>query len=110
MENADLLKMPVVHLLKFAESFTGIEVHILVSGKFVKLNYSEDQFIDILRRLQQKDVHEVYILPDDCKRVLEKVKESMSPKTFYDPDTVPEQRVESNEAAMQVVKQVIRQL
>lgn len=110
MENSDLLKMPVVHLLKFAETFSGIEVHLPVNGKFVKLNYAEDQFVDILRKLQQKEVNDVYIRPDDCKRIMDKVKESMSAQTFYDPDTIPEQRVESNEAAMQVVKQVIRQL
>ncbi len=39
--NSDVLvKMEIVHLIKFADKFAGIEVHLHVSGKNVKLNYS----------------------------------------------------------------------
>ena len=110
MENLGLMKMTVTHLLKFADTFSGIEVHLFVGGKYIKLNYSDDQFEDILRKLQQKDVQEVFIQPDDCKKIIKRIEDSMSPKSFYDPKTLPEQRVEANEAGMQVVKQVIKQL
>lgn len=111
MDNPNgLLKMQIPHLLKFADSFAGIEVHIRVNGNFVKLNYSQDQFVDILRKLQQKDLNEVWLYPTDCQQLIEKVQETMSAKAFYDPKTMPEQRIESTEAAMQVVKQVIQQL
>lgn len=110
MENLGLMKMNVTHLLKFADTFSGIEVHLFVGGKYIKLNYSDDQFEDILRKLQQKDVQEVFIQPDDCKKIIKRIEVSMSPHSFYDPKTLPEQRVESNEAGMQVVKQVIKQL
>lgn len=105
-----LVKMEVANLIKFADKFAGIEVHLPVSGKYVKLNYSSDHFIDILRKLQQKDVHEVYIKEADCKRLVEHVSQSLSAKSFYDPKTIQEKRVEAVSAAMETVKTVINQL
>lgn len=113
MSDADsglLVKMEIVHLIKFAETFAGIEVHLPVNGKYVKLNYAQDLFVDILRKLQQKEVTEVYIKESDCKQVLEKVAHSMSAQSFYDPKTVQEKKVESVNAAMETVKTVINQL
>lgn len=105
-----LVKMEIIHLIKFAQKFAGIEVHLPVSGKFVKLNYSEDHFVDILRKLQQKEVTEVYIKEADCTRLLETINEAMSAKSFYDPKTMQEQRVEAVNAAMETVKGIINQL
>ena len=45
-------------------------MHVFISGKYSKMNYANDQFIDILRRLQQKEMEEVYVNQDDCKRIL----------------------------------------
>lgn len=105
-----LLKMQITNLIKFADKFVGIEVHLPVNGKFVKLNYPEDLFIDILRKLQQKNVVEVYISEADCKLVLGYVTKSMGSQTFYDPKTQAEKRVEAVNAAMEVVKTVINEL
>lgn len=105
-----LVKMEIIHLIKFAQKFAGIEVHLPVNGKFVKLNYPEDHFVDILRKLQQKEVTEVYIKEADCARLLETINDSMSAKTFYDPKTIQEQRVEAVSAAMETVKGIINQL
>jgi len=105
-----LIKIGITHLIKFADKFAGIEVHLPVNGKYVKLNYSQDHFLDILRKLQQKDVHEVYIKEADCRSVLEHLEKSMSAQNFYDPNTVAEQKVETVNAAMETVKGVINQL
>lgn len=113
MSEADsglLVKMDVASLIKFADKFAGIEVHLPVSGKYVKLNYSSDHFVEILRKLQQKEVNDVYIKEDDCARIVEHIKQSMSAKSFYDPKTVQEKRVEQVSAAMETVKTVINQL
>jgi hypothetical protein len=113
MKEADsgvLVKMGISNLIKFADKFAGIEVHLPINGKYIKLNYSQDQFIEILRKLQQKEVDDVFIRESDCKRLLEHVHESMSAQTFYDPKTLEEQRVESVNAAMGVVKGIINQL
>lgn len=105
-----LLKMPIVHLIKFADKFAGIEVHLPVNGRYVKLNYSTDLFVDILRKLQQKEVQEVYIKEADCKKILEHITQSMSAQTFYDPKTTQEKKVETVNSAMETVKSVINQL
>lgn len=113
MTNSDsglLVKMSISHLVKFADKFAGIEVHLPVSGKYVKLNYSSDHFLDILRKLQQKDVHEVYVKEIDCRKILEQMEKSLSAQTFYDPSTMTEQKVETVNTAMETVKGVINQL
>jgi hypothetical protein len=106
----DLVKIPIVNLIKFADTFAGIEVHLPVGPKFVKLNYGTDQFIDILRKLQQKEVTEVYVHMEDCRKILSHVQESLSAKNFYDPKTVVEEKVETVDHAMAVVKNVINQI
>lgn len=111
VESAEsLVKMEITNLIKFSSSFKGIEVHLKVAGKFVKLNYSTDHFIEILRKLQQKDVSEVYIKEDDCNRIMQNVAGSLSSKNFYDPNTVQAKKVENISAAMDTVKGVINQL
>jgi len=114
MENdirpTDLVKIKITHLIKFAASFSGIEVHVFVGGKFIKMNYVNDQFIDILRRLQQKEMEEVYIPPDDCKRILTEIQNSMSAKSFYDPKTTDEERIELADHTLEMMKNVINQM
>lgn len=109
-ESGPLLKMEIVYLIKFADKYAGIEVYIPVNGKPVKLNYPEDHFVDILRKLQQKEVKDVLIKESDCAKVLESINESMSAKNFYDPKTMEEERVEAVSAAMETVKSIINQL
>jgi len=107
---SDLYKIKITHLIKFAEQFAGIEVHVLIGDKYVKLNYANENFVDILRKLQQKDVEEVYITKTDCQQLLSKVSDSLSSKSFYDPNTAQEKKVENLSAAMETVKTVINQL
>lgn len=114
MENeinpTQLIKVKISHLIKFASSFKGIEVHVFLNGKYIKMNYAEDQFVDILRRLQQKDLEEVFIKQDDCKRVLDEIQNGMSSKSFYDPKTTDEERIQSAEQSVEVVKNLINQM
>lgn len=110
LDSANLIKVKISHLIKFAASFAGVEVHVLLNGKFIKMNYSHDQFVDILRRLQQKELEEVHIRQEDCKRVLSEIQNSMSSKSFYDPKTTDEQRMETAEQSVEVVKNLINQM
>lgn len=105
-----LIKVAVTTLIKFANQFAGVEVHVAVGPKFIKLNYSNDAFIEILRKLQQKEVHEVYINQSDSKKLIEQAQQSLSAQTFYDPATVNEKRVENLSSSFEVVKGIIGQI
>lgn len=107
---SDLIKIKVSQLIKFAESFVGVEVHLLISGKFVKMNYANDQFLEILRKLQQRNMDEVYLKNSDCGAVLEHIKHSLSSKQFYDPKTTNEQRVETLDGSHEIAKTFISRL
>ncbi len=106
----ELIKINVTNLIKFSGSFAGIEVFLPVGSKYVRLNYSSDQFIEILRRLQQKEVNEVFLKPEVCSKILLKIQESMASHTFYDPKTIIEQKVETADQAMSLIKSVIVQI
>lgn len=110
IDPSGLVKIKITHLIKFAHSFAGIEVHVVVGGKFIKMNYADDQFVDILRRLQQKDVEEVHIRKEECSKILTEIQNSMSSKSFYDPKTTDEQRMETAESSVEAVKTLITQL
>ncbi len=105
-----LVKMDVVHLLKFRDNFIGVEVHVHVSGKYLKLNYANDVFVQILKKLQDKGVNEVFINEDDCKRIIEEVKQSLSDQSLNDTKMEKARRVEVVSAAFETVKGVINQL
>lgn len=110
VDSKDLIRVKITHLIKFAQSFAGIEIHLFVGGKFIKMNYAHEQFIDILRKLQQKDVDEVHVKQNDCKKVLDEIQKSMSSKSFYDPKTTDEQRIEIADQSAEMVKNLINQL
>jgi response regulator RpfG family c-di-GMP phosphodiesterase len=110
VDPSGLVKIKITHLVKFAASFAGIEVHVYVSGKYIRMNYANDQFVEILRKLQQKELEEVYIKQEDCRRVLTEIQNSMSAKSFYDPKTSDEQRMETAEQSVEVVKNLITQM
>jgi hypothetical protein len=105
-----LIKIGISHLIRLADSFAGVEVHVLVGEKFVKLNYANENFIDILRKLQQKEVGEVYLHPQDTDMILKKIDESLTSKSFYDPKTIPEAKVENLDTSMQMIKNVIQEI
>ena len=108
--SSNLIKVKIAHLIRFASSFQGIEVHVFVDNKFVKMNYSSDQFVDILRRLQQRDLDEVFITDVDCTRVMEEIQKQLSSKHFYDPNTHDEERMSIAEQSFEIVKEFIKQM
>lgn len=110
VHEAKLIKIKISQLIKFSESFRGIELHVLVGGKFVKMNYANEQFIEILRRLQQKDLEEVYVNQMDCSKIVNSVQEKMSNKSFYDPKTTDEERIERSYQSAEIAKNFINQL
>jgi hypothetical protein len=108
--SSNLIKVKIAHLIRFASSFKGIEVHVFVDNKFIKMNYSTDQFMDILRRLQQKDIQEVYITDVDCTRIMEEIQKNLTSKHFYDPSTLDEDRINIAEQSFEIVKEFIKQM
>jgi hypothetical protein len=106
----ELIRINITNLIKFSDSFAGVEVYLPVGAKFVRLNYSTDQFIEILRGIQQREVSEVYLKPEVCSQILLKIQEAMSSHTFYDPKTIDEKKVETVDKAMSLIKSVINQI
>lgn len=105
-----LVKIPISQMVKFSDSFAGAELHLSVAGKFVRLNYATDEFLEILRKLQQKEMESVYIRSSEVKKIMQEIQDSLGAKQFYDPKSVPEEKVENLDDAMKTVKGVINQL
>lgn len=103
-----LCKIAIVHLLQFPGSFEGIAVHVLVAGKFLKLNYPNETFMDILNKLQAKGVEDAYVSQADCDKILHGMSTTLNSKSFDDPGTTDEARLRQTEDVANVAKQFMR--
>ncbi len=108
--NAPLIKLSINHLLRFADAFSGIEVYVPVNEKFIRLNYSQDQFVDILRKLQQKDVEYIYVNESDSRFIVEHVSKSLNVKTSQDPKTLNTNVVGTLSSAHENIKFIMVQM
>lgn len=109
-DDSKLVRIPITQLVKFSEAFAGAEIHLSVGGKFVRMNYATDEFLEILRKLQQKEVETIYIRQSEVKKIMKEIQESLSAKSFYDPKTMTETKVETLDESMRTVKNIIHQL
>lgn len=103
-----LTPIPVVHLLKHPHLFQGVEVHVRVAEKFVKLNFAQDSFTQILDKLKDKGVIHVYLHEEDFSKVIAHFQNTLSSKSFYDPTTTDEQKVEVSATAMTLARDFIK--
>jgi len=103
-----LTPIPVVHLLKHPDLFRGVEIHVRIAEKFVKLNFAKDSFTQILEKLKKKGVVHVYLLEEDFSRVIAHFENAFTSKSFYDTSTADEQKVELSEAAITLARDFIR--
>lgn len=103
-----LTPIPVVHLLKHPDLFQGVEVHVRIAEKFVKLNFAKDSFTQILDKLKAKGVIHVYLHEEDFSRVIAHFQNNLSSKSFYDPSTTDEQKIEVSETAMTLARDFIK--
>ncbi len=103
-----LVKLSIERLLNYPGNFEGIQIHVLVAGKFIKLNYPNESFIEILLRLKAKGVEDAFVNQQDAAVILEGLQEKLSPKFFYDPTTSEEQKIKQTEMATDHAKQFIK--
>ena len=64
--------VPLLHLLKHENLFSGIEIHVKIAEKYVRLNFAEEPYKDILEKLHKKSVDQVYISEEDLAFILSK--------------------------------------
>jgi hypothetical protein len=69
--------VPLLHLLKHENLFSGIQIHVKIAEKYVRLNFAEEPYKEILEKLQKKDVDQVYITEEDFSFILSKFSESL---------------------------------
>lgn len=67
---SQFLPIPIVHFLKHELFFVGIEIHVKIAEKFVRLNLAEEPYRDILEKLLKKSVVHVYLTDDDFSLLL----------------------------------------
>jgi hypothetical protein len=106
--DSPLCKIAIVHLMQFPGSFEGIAVHVLVAGKYLKLNYPNETFMDILNKLQAKGVEDAYVSQADCDKILLGMSTTLNSKSFNDSGTTDEVRLQQTEDVANVAKQFMR--
>ena len=102
------IPVPVVHVIAHPRLFEGVEVHVKISGKLVKLNYSGESFMQIIEKLQSKGVELIYVNETDFCHILELFQNNLTTKRFYDPKTTDEERVATVEATVTSVRDYLK--
>jgi predicted CopG family antitoxin len=104
-----LTSLPIVHILKHKDLFEGLETHIIVAEKYIKLNFSHDSFSDVLEKLISKDVTHIYISEESFAKIIYDLQKRMGSSKFYDPMTTEELRVSTCDAALKLSRDYIKQ-
>jgi len=68
----NFVPVPISHLLRHPTYFEFVEVHVKIAEKYVRLNFAEEPFNDILTKLLKKNVVHVYLSEEDFEQVLAK--------------------------------------
>lgn len=110
MMNTNLIAIPIVHSLKHPSLFEGVEVHILVNEKYIKLNYSDESYQEALEKLSAKSLIHIYIDTNDFNDIMSKLMTKMASSKFYDPLTTEELRVSTCSTAHELSKDYIKRL
>ena len=107
--NSELMAIELGTLHRSPAAFQGVEVHVKVGEKFIKLNYAADTIHDVLGKLAAKGVTHVYIHGQDMKLVTDKLQQKISKNFFYDPATTEEDKAAAAYQTTQAAKDLIRQ-
>lgn len=110
MMKIDLIAVPIIHVLKHKNLFEGIEAHVLVNEKYIKVNYANDSYKEALEKLNSKGVVHIYIETNDFNDVMTKLQSKMANSKFYDPLTSEELRVSTCNSAYELSKEYIKRL
>ncbi len=105
----ELLAIELKTLQTNPNAFQGVEIHIKVGEKHIKLNYAADTIQDIVQKLLSKGVTHAFILAKDFGLVTAKLQKQVSKNFFYDPATTDEDKAATAYQATQAAKDIIRQ-
>lgn len=108
--NLELIAIPIAHVLKHQHLFEGIEAHISLNDKFIKLNYSNEPFQEFLEKLAAKGLVHIYIANTDFENVMLQLQNRMANNKFYDPLTTEELRASTCNTVHELSKAYINRL
>ena len=108
--NLNLIAVPIIHILKHQHLFEGIEAHILVNDKHIKLNYADESFQESLEKLAAKGVVHIYIAKTDFYNMMGQLQSRMANNRFYDPLTTDELRASTCNTVYELSKTYINRL
>jgi HD-GYP domain-containing protein (c-di-GMP phosphodiesterase class II) len=101
-------KVPIKYILQFPNDFHLAELFIrLGNEKYVKLTLREAGFVDTLKAYQQKGLGEIYLTEVDFKTIFTSIKNRVTHKQFYDPETIDENRMSNLELTFKMAKEFI---
>lgn len=70
LEHENYIMVPILQMLKNKEFFHNVSAFIKVADRFIKLNYAEDDFDQILMNLMSKGGSHVYLTQNDMEELL----------------------------------------
>ncbi|MFZ4714274.1 MAG: hypothetical protein ACOYL6_11195 [Bacteriovoracaceae bacterium] len=101
-------KVPIKYLLQYADEFYRAEVFIKLGGeKYIKLTLREQGFVETLEAYQKKGLTDIFLTEADFKEIFTGIKNRLSHKQFYNPDTIQESKLGSLEQTFMLTKEFV---
>ncbi len=108
-QNLELVEIPAKLLTLYGKAFP-FDIYLKFdSGKAIKLSHKEDDVIEIFKKYQEKGVTHIFVQKDEFKAFINDLKKKNEQKIF-DPDTLPEEKVDILSASHQVMKEAFKEL
>jgi response regulator RpfG family c-di-GMP phosphodiesterase len=73
----EYLAVPIVHLLKHPNWFKDFSVYILISDKYIRLNFSQDPYDEILINILKKGETQAFLKGQDFEELIQKFQAKM---------------------------------
>ena len=109
LESEIFVLLPIVQMLKNPDFFKKVSTFIKVSDKYIKLNYADDSYEDILSSLLSKGGTHVYITSDDLSDLISSYQEKMlEPDASFDEQVFRDLYIRENETIMVLAQAFIR--
>jgi hypothetical protein len=106
----EYLAVPIVHLLKHPDFFQEVSVFIFISQKFIRLNFAEDPFDEILTSILKKGETQAFLLNCDFEELIRKFQEKMvnTEVKEFDDVVTRELKISENETMIMLAQTFIK--
>jgi hypothetical protein len=109
-DTEDFVSVPIVHLLKHPDFFQTVSIFVLVSGKYIRLNFAEEPYQEILTNIMKRGESQAHFRRIDFEDLILKFQVRMvnSGVSEFDEVVSRELKISENETVIMMAQTFIK--